>query len=90
MELTKEQEHREGRAAQELLKNDGFARAIVLSRDKIIRQWTEAKTVEEREQLWHDWHSIARVIDGLDVVAGRGHLVQAELDRHTKPATRSA
>lgn len=86
MELTKEQVRSEGIAASQLKTDPGFQRAQALAREKIILQWTAAKTVDEREALWHDWHALRRFEDQLDVVEGRGLIVQAEINRHTKSA----
>lgn len=88
--MSLETERAEGQAATSLKNDPAFARSIHLAREKIVQQWTAAKTVEERESLWHDWHSVTRVVDGLDVVEGRGHMAQAAIKQHAAPAKRSA
>lgn len=84
-----ENEKIEGQAASQLLNDPGFVRSIALAREKIIEQWDRAKTVDERESLWHDRQAIKRFIDQLDVVAGRGHMAQAALQQHAISATRA-
>lgn len=88
--MSVETEIAEGRAAQALLADSGFQRATQLARQKIIERWAEAKTVEERESLWHDWHAVGRLVDQLNVVEGRGHLAQAALKAAASPAKPTA
>lgn len=82
-----EQAKREGQAAIDLMGNAGFQRALALAREKIHNRWVAAQTVDEREALHRDWHALDHVMTQLEVVEGRGHMAQAELDRHAKPAT---
>lgn len=88
--MTIEQEKAEGLAAVALKNDVAFSRSITLAQKKIVDQWVAAKTTEEREQLWHSWHAISRVLDQLDVVEGRGHIAQAALKQHAETPNRAS
>jgi hypothetical protein len=88
--MTLEQDKLEGQAAVALKNDPAFSKAIALARAKVVENWIASKTPEEREQLWHSWHAIARVLDQLDVVEGRGHIAQAASKQHAVPANRAS
>jgi hypothetical protein len=88
--MSLETDKHEGLAAANLKNDPAFVASIRLAREKIVQQWVAAPTPEEREALWHQWHAVTRLVDGLDVVEGRGHMAQAALKQHADPAKRSA
>lgn len=82
-----ETDRSEGQAAANLKNDPAWQKAISLALEKTVRAWVAAQATEQREALWHRWHAINEVaINQLDVVENRGHIAQAALKSHAKPA----
>lgn len=88
--MSHEQDALRGKRAQEVIDNEVYAQAWSELEQEIIRQWREARSPQDREQLHQLLLMHGKARTALESVMRTGQLAQAELGRKQSRAEQMA